>query len=371
MNAFLVKMDANATSLLYSNVFGGSLNDAGICVALDSSSNAYVGGGTLSADFPTDIDLAESHETGIRNFFITKFDSVGESENSVVIGGSRNDDVYAIAINTEDYVYVGGMTFSDDFPVVDGIDRTRDGSSDGFLLRFSYDSESITYSTYLGAPAGDVCNDIELDSDGIIYATGVSDLGGLVEYFPTTSGAYNELPSGVTDAFVFKHGELVPPIVDSPEDITYRVADTDNKITWTASDAHPGQYRIVGNGPIETTSFQDWTDTIVIAVDGHNVGTWNYTLILNDAYGNQIIDTVLVYVGPAPFIPEDPIQLFLFIAEIGGAIGIFLGGIMYIRRRLRRRRSEDVAPTSSSDSSWRSTDVGAPTTDVSDRSDRE
>lgn len=51
-DAFVAKLDASATSLLYSTYLGGSLRDIGNAVAFDAQGNAYVGGTTYSLDFP-------------------------------------------------------------------------------------------------------------------------------------------------------------------------------------------------------------------------------------------------------------------------------------------------------------------------------
>ena len=62
-NAFLTKLNATGTALIYSTLLGGSvintsnvsasIGDAGQAIAIDGSGNAYITGTTLSADFPT------------------------------------------------------------------------------------------------------------------------------------------------------------------------------------------------------------------------------------------------------------------------------------------------------------------------------
>src|SRR5258708_28559513 len=51
-DAFVAKMNAAGTALVYSTYLGGSGDDVGRSVAVDSSGNAYVTGGTASTNFP-------------------------------------------------------------------------------------------------------------------------------------------------------------------------------------------------------------------------------------------------------------------------------------------------------------------------------
>ncbi|MBM4299926.1 MAG: hypothetical protein FJ121_00115 [Deltaproteobacteria bacterium] len=52
-NAFVTKLNAGGTGLLYSTYLGGTATDFGFGIAVDSSSRAYVAGFTTSTNFPT------------------------------------------------------------------------------------------------------------------------------------------------------------------------------------------------------------------------------------------------------------------------------------------------------------------------------
>jgi Beta-propeller repeat len=52
-DAFAVKLDPTGTTVVYSLFIGGSSDESGQAIALDSQNNAYVTGDTFSADFPT------------------------------------------------------------------------------------------------------------------------------------------------------------------------------------------------------------------------------------------------------------------------------------------------------------------------------
>ena len=51
-DAVLFKIEADFSSLLWSTYFGGTNNDAGYSVKIDSSFNVILGGGTSSTDIP-------------------------------------------------------------------------------------------------------------------------------------------------------------------------------------------------------------------------------------------------------------------------------------------------------------------------------
>src|SRR5712692_7464931 len=52
-DAFVAKLDPTGSTLIYSTFLGGSAQDSGSAIAVDSSGNAYVTGFTRSTNFPT------------------------------------------------------------------------------------------------------------------------------------------------------------------------------------------------------------------------------------------------------------------------------------------------------------------------------
>ena len=64
-DAFVTKLNADGTAILYSVFLGGTADDVGMAIAVDSSSNVYIVGRTSSADFP--VTSGAAHE-GFRGF---------------------------------------------------------------------------------------------------------------------------------------------------------------------------------------------------------------------------------------------------------------------------------------------------------------
>jgi hypothetical protein len=88
-DAFVTVLNPSGSGLLFSSYFGGSGNDNGYGIALDSAGNAYVGGGTSSSNFPT---TPGAYQTAPGSGFVLKIDPPADlSEVSVLIpaGGTN------------------------------------------------------------------------------------------------------------------------------------------------------------------------------------------------------------------------------------------------------------------------------------------
>jgi hypothetical protein len=72
-DAFVTKLNATGTALIYSTYLGGSGGDRGIGIAVDGSGNAYVTGRTGSSDFPTTAGAVQTAQASAFVGFVTKF----------------------------------------------------------------------------------------------------------------------------------------------------------------------------------------------------------------------------------------------------------------------------------------------------------
>ena len=71
-DAFVTKLNATGTAVVYSTYLGGSSVDAGYGIAVDSSGNAYVTGATASTNFPTTANAFPAALGGGSDAFVTK-----------------------------------------------------------------------------------------------------------------------------------------------------------------------------------------------------------------------------------------------------------------------------------------------------------
>jgi hypothetical protein len=210
-NAFVTKLSADGSSLVYSTYLGGSgtYGDYGTGIAVDAAGNAYVTGHAESTDFPTAnaFQPAKGGASYIANAFVTKFAADGANLlYSTYLGGSIGDVGNGIAVNAAGNAYVTGLTISTDFPTANAFQPTKGGGSNvynAFLTKFSSDGASLVYSTYLGASAGDSGNGIAVDAAGNAYVTGFTystDFPTANAVQPSNQGAATQSPN----AFVTK-----------------------------------------------------------------------------------------------------------------------------------------------------------------------
>ncbi|MDP2187276.1 MAG: LamG-like jellyroll fold domain-containing protein, partial [Sphingobacteriaceae bacterium] len=108
---------------------------------------------------------------GARDGFMMMFNPNLGFVFSSFIGGSGNDDIFALAL-TSDAIYVGGETFSNNRMATSGAAQLSfGGNSDAFLMRFNLNGQ-IQWGTYLGGVVADGFKDIVVSNDNFIYALG-------------------------------------------------------------------------------------------------------------------------------------------------------------------------------------------------------
>src|SRR5262249_46853111 len=71
-DAFVSELTASGSALLFSTFLGGSGDDFGTGIALDSSGNIYVTGWTGSTNFPTTSGAFQTAFSGYRDAFVAK-----------------------------------------------------------------------------------------------------------------------------------------------------------------------------------------------------------------------------------------------------------------------------------------------------------
>jgi len=125
---------------------------------------------------------------------------------------------------------------------------------------------------------------------------------GTYNYTIVVSDVYD---NSAMDTVIVTVEDTADPVVDSPADITYEEGTTGHSISWIATDNNPGNYIIYKDG-VEVDS-GSWTSSvpITINVDGLTVGSYNYTIVVSDAFNNTAINTVFVKVTSSEVIPPE------------------------------------------------------------------
>jgi hypothetical protein len=159
-----------------------------------------------------DVFVAELNPSGSQLIFATYY------------GGTSDDLALSIALDSSSNIYVGGCTISPDLPTTAGAFQRSFGGSevqnknvllgDGFVVKFNSTGSTLVYSTYFGGSGDDCVSSIAVDSKGDVFMTGSTSS----QFLKTTTDAFQPIYSGYTikpkliahlygDAFV---GELNP-----------------------------------------------------------------------------------------------------------------------------------------------------------------
>ncbi|MFZ2095373.1 MAG: SBBP repeat-containing protein, partial [Anaerolineales bacterium] len=259
-DAFVIQFTPDGQSYVFFTYLGGTNDDVGWGITIDPDSNVYIAGWTNSTDFPVerayqstpggnedafltvlcagglcedpdlpyyssyiyeednyaeygyDIDIDNSDQVYItgsseNQIFLGKFDASMSGDDSKIyitsFGGSDDDEAYGIATALNGYVYIGGDTYSSDFPVTsDAVYPYYYGYGDAVLVKLD-STGSIVYATYLGGSDNDYGNDVATDVREGVYVTGET----WSDDFPITYGE----PPGESDsnAFVTKFSSVL------------------------------------------------------------------------------------------------------------------------------------------------------------------
>ncbi|MFW9990808.1 MAG: SBBP repeat-containing protein [Candidatus Odinarchaeota archaeon] len=245
-DGFVLKLSPGGNGvndLLYSTYIGGSNDDQGRSIAVDSDGNAYVTGGTKSIDF----DVLNAYNstgdgsTATNDAFVCKLPPGGNTLlYSTYIAGSSGDYGTGIAVDAAGCVYIIGETTSADFPSVNAFQEDLAGSTDVYVSKLSPGGNSLIYSTYIGGSGGDytgvqsgdafLAGSIAVDSEENVYITGNT----YSDDFPAVNAydAVGDADIGIRDAFVSKLSYYTPPA--QPRDLSAAVtADQQILLVWS------------------------------------------------------------------------------------------------------------------------------------------
>ncbi|MFW9849786.1 MAG: hypothetical protein ACFFF4_11640 [Candidatus Thorarchaeota archaeon] len=113
------------------------------------------------------------------------------------------------------------------------------------------------------------------------------------------------------EIFMNEIAYLMRPQVDSPADFAMEYGDTGVTLTWTPTSDRPYEYQIMQNAELLASSSWDG-GPISILLDGYQVGTYTFDVVVWDSAGYFVADTVVVTVEDttSPAFVDGPDNLF-------------------------------------------------------------
>jgi hypothetical protein len=121
-DAFVTRLNPTGSALAYSTYLGGRWDDYGYAVSVDQAGDAYVTGATMSPNFPvanaipTELPGNRCGTDECLLAFLTEIAPSGSLVYSDELGGTNGQEGLALAIDSAGALYLGGDTFSPDFP---------------------------------------------------------------------------------------------------------------------------------------------------------------------------------------------------------------------------------------------------------------
>ncbi len=222
IDAFVTKLNTTGTALIYSTYIGGTANDHGCAIAIDSSGNAYITGYTWSTDYDLTAGVYQTSNAGYEDVFVTKLNASGTAIIfSTLIGGSDSDGGEDIVIDNSGNSFITGITWSGDYDITAGVFQTsNNGVANAFVTKLNANGTTLIYSTYIGGTTNhNSASSIAIDANGNAIITGNT---GATDY-PTTIGAYETTYNGgYSDCFITKLNNIGTALLYS----TYIGGDT-------------------------------------------------------------------------------------------------------------------------------------------------
>lgn len=202
-DAFMAKFKKNGT-LEWATYYGGTGNDYGRGITIDTAGKIYLAGRTQSATGITTAGSYQDAKAGTAasyDAFIAKFDTAGQREWGTYYGGTGQDGSqhFNIAADGFDNIYLTGNTQSANGIATQGaFQEVRPGGHDAFLAKFST-SGHLSWATYYGGSAGDYGSSVTADMTGNVYLLGYSGSTGIA-----TANAHQPANAGSDDVFIAK-----------------------------------------------------------------------------------------------------------------------------------------------------------------------
>ena len=317
---FVLKINGDATALVYSTFLGGSNYSTPTAIAVDQNGAAYVTGFTQSTDFPVTLGVLQYYftplgatTTNLTDGFVVKVGDLGDVyEYATFIGGnSLTTEGTGIALDAEGDAYVTGVTHQGYPTTPDAFQATIPGGNpyqQAFLSKLDPIGATLLYSTLLAGTNGTTTgiadtngqSYLTTDPSGNAYLTGQT----TSTNFPTTGDAYltqsplaggSQTATGFVAKFAFPAPvslTISPGTIPSGTEgvayspVTFTVTGGTGTVTFAVtSGALPSGLTLTSAGVLSGTPTQTGTFSFTVTATDTNsdTGSQAYTLTIRAA----------------------------------------------------------------------------------------
>lgn len=180
-DAFVAKLSADGSKLVYWKVLGGSGSESAAALALDETGAAYVTGTSTSHDFPTTAGVLQpDFQAASYQAFVAKVDASGAVGYATFVGGASNTSGRDIAVNAAGEVLVTGQSVGAGFPTTSGAAVASDDANTMYVAKIGSDGAVLL------AGLRGIGGKVALDAAGDWYVAGEARGGDI----PVTEGAF-------------------------------------------------------------------------------------------------------------------------------------------------------------------------------------
>ncbi|MBN2207397.1 MAG: hypothetical protein JW742_08335, partial [Candidatus Aminicenantes bacterium] len=209
--AFVTVVDtskAGAACLVYSTYFGGGEYDEGYAIAVRDGV-IHFAGTTSSRDLPLKNPVQSVYKGGNMGSWNDSYAAVLDPSKararqllfSTYLGGVNPDITGAVAVSGTDYLYVGGMTQSYDFPKTP-VSPAFGGDYDGFVTKIKIKAPTkIVYSRFVGGNGKDGIRSMVVDGQDNLYIAGGTGSTNFTTVAPLQAAFRGGAPAS-TDAWI-------------------------------------------------------------------------------------------------------------------------------------------------------------------------
>jgi len=310
-DAFILKLQAQGGSYVYSTYFGANGDDRGVAVTVTSDNLAVVLGTTTSTtSFGAVPAGLQTTKSGGTDFFIAEF-NIQVKPNTFTYFGSNGDEIGTTIrldpVNGD--VFIAGSTNSNGISII-GTDfqPSNSGGTDGFIAQFNTALNELKYSTFIGGTGFDRINEFEINNISDVYYCGISSGNNVPKssMWPSYQSTFNGGSDGIVGKFTKNSITL-----SSPADGATVCPGQNVLVQWSSTYPTNTQFTVelsVDNAPFVQTGNPVTVTQLTYTVPPNTPSTTKLRLRVRHASG-VIATSGELNVGSVPNITSQPVNV--------------------------------------------------------------